>query len=124
MARIEMDVTPDGDKSLQEIQSEEILIPMRLALGYQTRRPELLNITKGPMDEAEARATIDLLAGEMRMNDVLKRRVSELEDVVADRIAASTRVYKALEETAKELRQEARELEAIYTRKEGRNDWS
>lgn len=73
-------------KQIQEIKDEVISLPSDVSIGHSTDRPELLKVVSRSMTEAEVRAVLDVLAGEMRLRKLYEHlnhlRCEIIEDVL------------------------------------------
>lgn len=76
----------DEEKSLreqiQDIKDEQVSLPANIAMGYMTMRPELLKIGAGPMTQAEVEATLEVLAGEMRMRMLYDQELARMDELI------------------------------------------
>ena len=76
------------------LREEEISLPADVAMAYSTDRPELLSVAGNrSMTQAEVKAVLDALAGEMKMRR-LYQRLDALRCEVMQDIAGSVRAAK------------------------------
>lgn len=69
---------------IAELRNESVQIPTDMALAYSSRRPELLKLIKRPMTEDETVAVLNILVGEMLINESQKEFIEEYEELTHD----------------------------------------